>query len=245
MRHYFTLTAVSFPLLFLGFSARAQTYRHTAVWLRMAASYTISKQWGVVGDLYYRRQSHPDHGLSKPLDSPLLWAGRLGISYRTTHWQYSFLPLVFYHSYPALGNAADLKRAPVPEWRPSVFAEWTLDLPSTSVLRLRAGYEYRLFTMPGIADLGRLRFRAAWRKGLGRDAYGQLSNETLLYAPPNTPASGHLFDQNRTNVAAGYVLSNISTVEVGYQFTHRERRSIVEFDDEHALTVTLYLKVNP
>ena len=144
-----------------------------------------------------------------------------------------------------MGSAADLKRTPVPEWRPSAFAEWTLDLPAASALRLRAGYEYRIFTTPGVADLGRLRFRAAWRKGLGQYAYGQIWNETLLYAPPNTPASGHLFDLNRTNVSAGYVLSNISTVEVGYQFTHRERRSLVEFDDEHALAVTLYLRVNP
>ena len=245
MRHWFTLYTAGFLLAFLALSANAQTYQHTAIWLRLAPTYTLDENWSVVGDMFYRRQSHPDHGLINPFDSPLLWAGRAGIAYRTKQGQYTLYPAVFFYSSPSLGNTSDLKRAVVPEWRPSALAEWTVDLSGKSALRLRAGYEYRIFTTPGLTDLGRMRFRAAWRQGIGRSAYGQIWNETLLSAPPNLPASGNLFDINRSNAAAGFALSNISTLEVGYQFTHRQRRSLIEFDDDHALTITLFLKINP
>lgn len=76
-------------------------------------------------------------------------------------------------------------------------------------------------------------------------AYAQLWNETLVFAPPDVPVSGHLFDVNRTNLAIGYALSNTSTVEMGYQYSHRQRQSLVEFDDEQAVTITLFLKLKP
>ncbi len=245
MRHRSILLVACVALAFFAVSARAQTYRHTAVWVRLAPTYTLNENWNLVGDLYSRRQNHPEHRLANPFDSPLLWAGRVGVAYRTTHWQYTLFPAVFFYTYPTLGNVSDLKRPPVPEWRPSALAEWTLELPHNSTLRLRAGYEYRVFTTPGLTDLGRMRFRAAWRQRISGSAYGQIWNETLLSAPPNLPASGNLFEINRTNLAAGYALSNVATVELGYQFTHRQRRSLTEFDDEHALTATLYLQLNP
>lgn len=245
MRHLFTLFVACFLPAFFALPVHAQTYRHTTVWTRLAPTYTLNDKWSLLADLYYRRQSHPDHNLNNPFDSPLLYAGRIGASYRTEHWQYILFPAVFFYSYPALGTTSDLKREPVPEWRPSALAEWTLERPDKWSLRLRGGYEYRIFTTPGLADLGRMRFRALWRQGLGPNSYAQLWNETLLSAPPNLPASGHLFDTNRTNLAVGYALSNTSTLEIGYQYTHRQRRSLIEFDAEHALTLTLYLKLNP
>jgi Protein of unknown function (DUF2490) len=220
----------------------AQTYRHTAVWLRLAPTYSLTNHWSLQGDLYYRRQSHPEHELLNALDSPLLLAGRVGVGYRTKHWLYTVYPASYFYTYPSLGNAADLRRAPVPEWRPSVLAEWTLDMNRKSVLRLRAGYEYRIFPNPDLPNIGRFRARAALRYGLGFHGYAQLWNETLFAAPPYLPNASNLFEINRTNLAAGCALSNRSTVEVGYQLTHRQRRSQIEFDDEHALTLTLFMK---
>lgn len=234
-----------FLLVFSEVAAHAQTYQHTAIWGRVAASYNVDKQWGLIGDLLYRRQSHPDRGLFRPFNSPLLSAGRVGVSYRTRHWQYSLFPVVLFYTYPALGNSIDLNRSPVLEFRPSAYAEWTLSLRPKSALRLRAGYEYRNFLTPRLPDLGRIRFRAAWRRGFGPHTYGQLWNETLVFGPPNSPVSGQVFDLNRTNASVGYALSNISTLEAGYQFTHRQRRSIIEFDNEQALTLTLFLTFNP
>ncbi|MBO0937928.1 DUF2490 domain-containing protein [Fibrella sp. HMF5335] len=222
----------------------AQTYSHTAVWLRLAPTYSFTTHWSALTDLYYRRQSHPDYGLLNPLHSPLLLAGRIGIGYRSKRWLYTVYPVSYFYTNPALANASDLRRAPVAEWRPSVLAEWTLDMPRRSALRLRAGYEYRLFTNPDLADIGRFRARAAWRQGIGPHAYGQLWNETLLYAPPYATSTNNLFEINRTNLAVGYAISNLATVEVGYQFTHRQRRSQVEFDEEHALTLTLFTKLS-
>ncbi|MBO0949449.1 DUF2490 domain-containing protein [Fibrella forsythiae] len=244
MRHWSPFFYCLITPFFFAINTRAQTYRHTAVWTRIAPSYSLSKNWTLLSDLYFRRQSNPNQGPAHLLDSPLVWAGRVGASYRTKHWQYSLFPAVYFYTYPALGTAADLKRTPVPEWRPTAMAEWTLDVPHKSIIRLRVGYEYRLYTPSEPADVGRLRFRALWRRTIGNRAYGQVWNESLVAAPPNFEANGNRFEINRTNLSAGYALSNISTVEVGYQFTHRQRRSLVEFDDEHALTLTLYLKLN-
>lgn len=243
MRYLFTYLLVS---SFLGISPQpvwAQTYSHTAVWVRLAPTYSLTKHWSLLGDLYYRRQSNPEHDLLNPLSSPLLLAGRIGVGYRTTHWLYTLYPLSHFYTYPALGNASDLRRPPVPEWRPSVLAEWTMEFPHKSALRLRAGYEYRLFTSPDLPTLGRFRARAAWRQGIGTHGYAQLWNETLISAPPLQTSTSNVFEINRTNLSTGYTLSNLSTVEVGYQFTHRQRRSQIEFDNEHALVLTLYLRL--
>lgn len=239
MRHLVT------SLLWLLFSGtlttvNAQTYPHTALWLRMAPSYAVNDQWTFHADLLYRRQSSVVHGLLNPFDSPLLMAGRLGLLFRKKCWTYALFPMVYFHSYPALGKPADLERPPVPEWRPYVQAEWAAPLPHLSTLRLRAIYEYRLYPNPELPNVGRFRARVAYRRGLGLRTYTQLWNETLLGAPPNLPTNGHLFEINRTNLSVGYVVSNISTLEIGYQLTHRQRRSLIEFDDEHALTATLF-----
>ncbi|MEZ0541848.1 DUF2490 domain-containing protein [Fibrella arboris] len=223
---------------------QAQTYQHTAVWSRIAPAYTLTKNWSLLGDASFRRQNNLNQGVFQAFGAPLVWAGRVGAAYRTSHWQYSLFPAVFFYTYPALGTAADLKRTPVAEWRPTALAEWTLELPPKSTLRFRVGYEYRLFVPAELADVGRMRFRALWRRAVGARTYGQIWNESLVAAPPNFMANGNRFEINRTNLAVGRTLSNISTLEAGYQFTHRERRSLVEFDDEHALTLTLYLKLN-
>ena len=242
MHYPFTCFSLLVLLLIQPSVSQAQTYPHSAVWLRLAPSYTLTNHWSLLADLYYRRQSSPDHNLLDALSAPLVMAGRVGVSYRTKHWLYSVYPASHFYTYPALGNAADLKRLPVPEWRPTVMAEWTLEMPHKSGLRLRASYEYRLFNSPDLPTIGRFRARAVWRRSIRQHSYGQVANETLCYAPPFPTGLTNLFDINRTNLAVGHAFSNWSTVEIGYQFTHRQRRSQVEFDHEHALTLTLYLK---
>ncbi|MBO0930936.1 DUF2490 domain-containing protein [Fibrella aquatilis] len=242
MRYPFTCFLIHLFLLIGPLVTRAQTYRHSAIWLRLAPTYSLTTHWSLLGDLYYRRQSNPDQSLLNALDAPLVLAGRLGVSYRTKHWLYSVYPVSHFYTYPALGNTADLKRPPVAEWRPTLMAEWTLDMPHKSALRLRTGYEYRIFNSPDLPNIGRFRARALWRRGIGQHSYGQLWNETLFYAPPLLPGMSNVFDLNRTNLALGHAFSNWSTVEIGYQFTHRQRRSQIEFDNEHALTLTLFLK---
>jgi hypothetical protein len=242
---YFSLRHVVLVFTFLGIQqATAQTYLHTALWIRYAPTYALSTHWMLQGDLHYRRQSHPERNAVNPFGSPLLLGGRVGIGYRTRYWAYTLFPIMYFHSYPLLGSTADLRRPPVPEWRPTALAEYTTALPHRMALRLRAGYEYRLFTNPDLPTTGRFRARALLRHELGRQTYGQLWNETLLTAPPNVPASGHVFELNRTNIAIGYVFSPHTTLEMGYQFTHRQRRSLTEFDAEHALTVTLFQALN-
>jgi hypothetical protein len=238
---FFSVKHCLLPLaLLLALRTSAQTYLHTALWLRIAPSYGLSERWSLQSDVLYRRQSHPEHTILNLTNSPQLHAGRVGLSYRTPRWVYTLWPVVYFHSYPSLGNAADLRRAPVPEWRPSVLAEYTYPLPHHMALRLRAGYEYRMFTSPDLPTTGRFRARALLRRDLNAHTYLQFWNETLLTAPPNVPADGHVFELNRSNIAIGYAVTNRTTLEFGYQFTHRQRRTLIEFDAEHALCVTLF-----
>ncbi len=240
---YFCLFGVL--LATTSLTATAQTYPHSSLWLRVTPNYKLSSRWSILGDLHYRRQSSPEHGLIYPLAAPLLGAGRLAVIYNTRHWQYFLFPVVYFSSYPLLGTAADLTRPPATEWRPTALAEWTTTPTKKTTLRLRVGYEYRIFTAPAPELRGRVRFRALWRLATGQRTYAQCWNETLLAAPPNAPNLNALFDLNRTNLAVGYAVSNTTTLEMGYQYTHRQRRSLVEFDQEHALTLTWFLRLNP
>lgn len=215
---------------------QGQHYGHKALWTRLAPSLTINKHWSAQGEFHYRRQSDLFVNPNNPLGAPLTTAYRVGFTYRTGQWAISCWPLAWFHSNPTLGKPADYAKPIVHEFRPSILAEWTLPLATNHSLRLRGGYEYRdyLSAPPG----GRWRFRFMSRHRLTDKLYGYIWNETLWTGAP-ADAQNHYFEINRTNVSLGYSLHKHLTIEGGYQFTHRQRKTLVEFDEEHAMVFTV------
>jgi len=226
--------------VFFCFPAIGQHYVHSSVWLRFAPTWEINEHWNLTADFWYRRQNDLHGSLLNPLTAPLLSpSGRVGINYRTKHWSYTLFPIALYQSHAALGKEADYTRPRTREFRPHALIEWSQALPHQFSIRLRGGYEYRRFA--GVRATGRARFRALLRRELSDKTYLSLWNETLLPIAPNV-AVQQLYETNRTNLAIGRSLSEHLTLEAGYQFSHRQRRTFTEFDEEHALTVTAFCR---
>ncbi|GAA4468314.1 hypothetical protein GCM10023189_53420 [Nibrella saemangeumensis] len=209
------------------------------MWLRVAPSWTVNEHIVVSGDLHYRRQSVPGH-LFNPVYAPLTNAGRLGLTYRTGNWSLQANPLMWFQSYPALGTMADFNRSVNKEFRMSALLEWNHPISQHTDLRIRGGYEYRMFTNGTTA--GRTRFRVLTRHELSEKSYFYVWNETLLAGPPNWNRL-RVFEINRTALNLGYNISEHVSCEGGYQFSHRRRKSLVEFDEEHALLITVFLRI--
>ncbi|MCY7357887.1 MAG: DUF2490 domain-containing protein [Rudanella sp.] len=138
-----------------------------------------------------------------------------------------------------MGKEADYSRPRTKEFRPHLLVEWSQDLSHQFSIRVRGGYEYRRFT--GVPATGRARFRALLRRELSDKTYLSLWNETLIPVAPNI-AVKQRYETNRTNLATGRSLTEHLTLEAGYQFSYRQRRSLIEYDEEHTLTVTAFCR---
>lgn len=137
---------------------------------------------------------------------------------------------------PMLGKEADFDRKPIPEIRLTGLVEYTYPAAPHLSLRARAAYEYRYFFESG--DAGRFRGRLLARYTLSRRHYLTLWDEWLLMAPPNLVAP-NVFDIHRASLLYGYSLGKHATLEGGYQFSHRQRKSLSEWDNEHALVLNV------
>lgn len=239
MSRFYSGILVIITLLVTPIQVEAQHYQHTAVWMRLSPSWEINEHFLISGDLHYRRQSAPDH-LLNPLYAPLTYAGRLGLTYRAGNWSLQLNPLMRFQTYPALGTPADFSRPVSNEFRMSALLEYSLLLSPKTDVRIRGGYEYRSFANGTLA--GRSRFRLYTRHEPTEKYYFYVWNETLLSAPPNLNRLSS-FEINRTAVNLGYNLSEHVSCEAGYQFSHRRRKSLVEFDEEHALLLAVFLRI--
>lgn len=217
-----------------------QHYVHTALWLRLAPSVELNENWAILSDVWYRRQNDRHESGWNPLSAPSLNpSGRIGLTYRTDHWAFIAYPAAIYQSFPTLGKEADYSRPRTREFRPQIFVEWTRDMAHQFSVRIRGGYEYRKF--PNAPASGRARLRLMVRKELSEQIYTSLWNETLSPVAPNV-AVRQLYEINRTNLALGRAITEHLTLEAGYQFTYRQRRSLIEYDEEHALVLTAFLR---
>lgn len=243
MSNLTTLTRLGFYGILSSISllpARAQHYRHVALWTRLTPSVDVSKRLTLSADFYFRQQNDPRNSRFNLIDAPLTRAVRVGATYRIGNWALYLSPLTLFRSYAPLGKPADYAKPPNREYRVVLTGEWGRLLTRRLALRLRSGYEFRHFRETGNA--GRLRFRALVRYGLPRHYFTTAWNETLLLAPPHLPNGWHALDINRSALSLGRDLTKHLTVEGGYQFSYRQRRTLTEVDEEHALSLALFVK---
>ena len=147
---------------------------------------------------------------------------------------------MWFNSYPTLGNDSDFERPPVRELRPSLYAEWSQNLSKSLSIRVRGGYEYRSFLLnPAV---GRVRLRTMLRYDVSPRVYSYVWQEIMTAAPPRASTNPQAIEINRVNLMIGINLNQQFALEAGYQFTRRQRRTLIEFDEEHALLLTAIMR---
>ncbi|MDI9861366.1 DUF2490 domain-containing protein [Flectobacillus roseus] len=218
-----------------SYHAQAQNYNHFTVWTRLALQKNIYKNFEVNVEYHFRRQNDYRENSLNPTALPLLEAYRLGLVHREQHLVVSLFPS-FFHSYQLYAKASDFNKKDRWEFRPFLMAEWIHSLSPKWTLRLRGGYEYRLFKNDDNTwneSQGRARLRGQIRYIFSPKNNLFLSEELLQNVPPNVPANS--FSQNQLYLGYSHNFSPHFTLETGYMWNHRQRSSLIEFDEEHSI----------
>ena len=225
---------LSFTILFIN-PCKAQNYEHFTFWSRVALQKKLNDRWTVGGELHWRRQSDFQSSSISPFSLPLAEAIKVLAIYRNKEVALSFEPF-FFNNHPLNAKDADLKRPDRLEIRPIFYAEWIKPLSKKFIFRSRLGYEYRIFKRTdGVwgEEMGRGRVRFQLRYLVDKKNTVYVSEEPLYNVSPNIPANG--FSQNQLYFAYIRTFSPHFSVDVGYMWNHRQRNTLVEFDEENIL----------
>ncbi len=104
------------------------------------------------------------------------------------------------------------------------------------IFRSRVGYEYRIFKRLDDSwgdEQARLRLRLQLRYNWNPNNTIFLSEEPLYDIPPNLPAN--TFSQNQLYLGYNHSFNSHFSTEIGYSWNHRQRATLVEFDEENIL----------
>lgn len=223
--------------------AQTQHYEHFTSWNRFAIQKKFNDHWEIMADVHLRRQSDFSASNANPLALKLMEGYRITTTYRIKNFALSFAPFFMYSS-PLYSKNSDLSRPDRVEFRPSLFEEWTKKLSKKWVFRSRLGYEYRIFKRDdGIwgDEQGRIRLRLQLRYSWNENNTTFISEEPLYNVAPNVPANS--FSQNQLYFAYNHVFTPHFSFETGYCWNHRQRATLVEFDEENILQTHFIFKL--
>jgi hypothetical protein len=215
--------------------AQAQHYEHFTLWNRVLVQKKISDHWELAADVHWRRQSDFAGSIFNPIAKPLMDGYRFTTTYRVKELAFSFAPFLS-HAYPLYANEKDLSRVARWEIRPTFNVEWTKKLSEKWTFRSRMGYEYRIFKRNDDTwgdEQGRARLRLQLRYSWDNKNTVFISEEPLYNVSPNVPANS--FSQNQLYFAYNHAFTPHFSFETGYMWNHRQRASLVEFDEENVL----------
>jgi hypothetical protein len=232
---YFT-----FLFLFCVNHSFSQTYKHTSLWTRLALQ-KVSGNLDLRLEYDYRRQNDFHQSTFNPTSKPLMEWIRLNIGYKKGIATYYFMP-AFIKSYQLLGNEGDYKRLPRNEFRLSFYDE--IAFPKNKfTTRLRLGYEFRDFydALPKAIFAGRGRFRVLESYKISNKTQLLLSIEPQLNIWPNKPTN--LFSSNQIYGRLQQNITKNLKLELGYNIIHRQRASLIEYDNENAIICNLMLSL--
>ncbi|PWK19451.1 uncharacterized protein DUF2490 [Arcicella aurantiaca] len=222
-------------LIFFFANCYAQEYSHFSSWNRFVVQKKINDHWELMGDVHIRRQNDFTSSSNSPFSLKLMEGYRFTTIYRNHGFAFSFAPF-FLHTYPLYAKTKDLSVAARSELRPSFFTEWSKNLNEKWVFLSRFGYEYRIFKRVDDTwgdEQGRIRLRMQIRYNWDENNTVFVSEEPLYNIPPHLPANS--FSQNQLYFAFNHDFSPHFTAELGYMWNHRQRASLVEFDEENVL----------
>ena len=221
----------------------AQHYQHFTSWNRLAVQKVFDNHWEMTADVHWRRQSDFSSSNANPFALQLMEGFRVSTTYRTKNFAFSFAPFLI-HTNPLYSKVSDLNRPDRLEIRPSFFGEWTKKLSEKWIFRSRLGYEYRIFKRDDGTwgdEQGRVRLRVQMRYLLNEKNTVFVGNEPLYNIPPNLPANS--FSQNQVYVAYNHAFTPRFSFETGYMWNHRQRPTLIEFDEENILQTHFILRL--
>ncbi len=222
-------------LIFFHFVTDAQHYEHFTSWNRILVQKKLSDNWEVSADVHWRRQNDFRSSSISPFALKLMEGFRIMTTYRTKNFSFSFAPFLL-HTYPLYAKSTDLDRLDRLEIRPTIFGEWSKKLSQKWTFRSRLGYEYRIFKRDDGSlgdEQGRARLRLQMRYAWDKKNTIFISEEPLYNFAPNVPANS--FSQNQLYLAYNHAFTSHFSFETGYCWNHRQRASLVEFDEENIL----------
>lgn len=227
-------------LLLVAVSARAQHYPHVTLWTRLGLVKRWSPRWETALDLNYRRQSDPHVSALVPVSAPLLTGTRLWVNYRPSErLVLQVNPLTYFASNQLLGREEDYQVGQNREWRLAVGAEFSQRLGPRWLLRERVQDELRFLRSNQDRPISRARFRVMARYDLAPKWGLNLFDELFLHVPPQRNHEPVGLSQNWLGVLFVHALTPRLNLEIGYTYVLTRRRSLIEFDDQHALNLGL------
>ena len=221
----------------------AQHYQHFTSWNRLLVQKKINDHWEITADVHWRRQSDFSSSGINPFALKLVDGYRITTIYRIKNFALSFAPFLM-NSSPLYSKNSDLTRPDRLEIRPTFFGEWTKKLSDKWTFRSRLGYEYRIFKRSDDVwgdEQGRARLRLQMRYSWNKKNTVFISEEPLYNIAPNVPANS--FSQNQLYFAYNHVFTPHFSFETGYMWNHRQRASLVEFDEENVLQTHFIFKL--
>ena len=222
-------------LSFIRSICNAQNYEHFTSWNRLAVQKVFDKHWEITADVHWRRQSDFSASNNNPFALKLMEGFRISTTYRAKNFAFSFAPFLL-HTYPLYSKVSDLSRPDRLEIRPTFFGEWTKKLSEKWIFRSRLGYEYRIFKRNDETwgdEQGRARLRLQMRYSWNKKNTVFISEEPLYNIPPNLPTNS--FSQNQLYFAYNHAFTPHFSFETGYMWNHRQRPTLIEFDEENIL----------
>lgn len=213
----------------------AQHYQHFTSWNRVLVQKEINEHWQVSADYHWRRQSDFAGSHFNPFALKLMEGFRITTIYRVKEMAFSFAPFLTKSS-PLYSKNSDLARPDRIEIRPAFYVEWSKDLSEKFTFRTRGGYEYRIFKRSDGTwgdEQARTRLRLQLRYNLNEQNTIILSEEPIYNLPPNLPANS--FSQNQLYLAYNHDFTPHFTTEIGYAWNHRQRPTLIEFDEENII----------
>lgn len=237
------LIATSILSIFLLNASVAQHYQHFTSWNRLLVQKKINDHWEISADVHWRRQSDFNASNLNPFALKLMEGYRVTTIYRIKNFALSFAPFLIYAS-PLYSKNTDLSRPDRTEIRPSFFGEWTKKLSKKWTFRSRLGYEYRIFKR--LDDVwgeeqgrGRLRLQMLYSWDKKNTVF--ISEEALYNIAPNVPANS--FSQNQLYFAYNHAFTPHFSLETGYMWNHRQRPTLIEFDEENILQMNFIIRL--
>jgi hypothetical protein len=233
-------------LIFLTFilnTCHAQHYGHFTSWNRFAIQKKINDRWDLMADVHWRRQSDFNSSDMNPFALKLMNGYRITTTFHIKDFALSFAPFLM-NSSALYSKNSDLSRPDRIEIRPSFFGEWTKSLSKKWTFRSRLGYEYRIFKRTDDVwgdEQGRVRLRLQLRHSWNENNTVFISEEPLYNVVPNVPTNS--FSQNQLYFAYNHAFTPHFTFETGYCWNHRQRPSLIEFDEENILQTHFIFKL--
>ncbi len=237
-------TKIVIYLVVLGFmginKSQSQDYQHFTSWNRLMFIKPLSPKIDLWVEGFYRQQNNFHYNKNNPFYSPLMRGGRVFLFYKIKNYTLGLSPIMYLKSFQLLGKKSDFEINTNQEYRFNAFVENSQNFGKLN-LRARLSYELRYLQSLDYSPIGRFRPRLFFKYPLSKNTFINGFEDIMLNTWPNQPSP--VFNINQLYLGVNQKLNTHLALELGIFNNFRQRRSIVEFDNENAISLLLQVKL--